>query len=855
MTDSPLTPSCSDQVPRSSSALPAGVGDAEALVARLSEEMARRWRQGECPVVEQFLARHAELGNQPEAVLDLIYEELALRREYGREVAPSEILRRFPQWEAQLRILLDCHQILEAGYTPSYPRAGEFVGDFRLVAELGRGGHGRVFLATQGSLADRFVIIKFTPLFGQEHLSLARLQHTHIMPLFSILEDPTRNLRALCMPYFGGTTLAQLVKAVQTQPLGRRTGRHLLEALDEAQDPAAIDLPSREPPRQFLARASYAQAVCWIGACLAEALQYAHERGLIHLDVKPSNVLLTAAGQPMLLDFHLAHEAIRPGGPKPRWIGGTRPNMSPEQQAALAEFRDQRDISVVVDGRSDIYSLGLVLYEALGGLPPVHPAGSRRLTRHNPQVSIGLADMIDKCLAHDPRDRYPDAGALAADLWGHLNDLPLRGVRNRSLAERWRKWRRRRTHLVPLLGMMVLVLLVALGSGGLVLTYVGQQIDQARTALSEGQEQLQNRQYHEAISTFRRGLDQVGQLPGAGGLKLELTNQMQLAGRLQASQELHLLADRLRSFYGVDGASSASLRDIEACCRALWDKRHLIMDRLGSKVESDVEHRIQTDLLDVAVLWTDLRARLAPGNDSTVERQEALRVLGQAEELFGPSAVLCYQRQLQAEGLGLTDTAQAAARRRAELPPRTAWEHYALGRSFLQSGNLDHASAMLQKALELEPHGLWTNYYQGTCAYRLGRYEDAVIAFTVCTALAPELAGCLYNRALAYQGWGRTDRALSDYDRALQLDPTLGVAAFNRGILHYEGQRYSRARDDFLRALEHGADPARVHYHLALVHFARNERAAALACLKRSLEHDPGYQEAHTLYDRLQSGR
>src|SRR5437588_5740076 len=108
---------------------------AAALAARLVGEMIERWRQGERPLPEDFLARHPELWDHPEAAADLIYEELCLRREYGPDVPTDQVLARFPQWRPQLEVMLDCQRLLDPRRPdPQFPAAGESLGDFLLLA-------------------------------------------------------------------------------------------------------------------------------------------------------------------------------------------------------------------------------------------------------------------------------------------------------------------------------------------------------------------------------------------------------------------------------------------------------------------------------------------------------------------------------------------------------------------------------------------------------------------------------------------------------------------------------------------------------------------------------------------------
>lgn len=407
-------------------------GTPEALADRLASAMAAAWGQGRRPVVEEYLAAHPGLNQHPGAAARLIYEEFCLREGTGEGDPAADLAGRFPRWEKELEFLLDCHEFVRSHKADlTFPEPGETLGDYHLLAELGQGLLGRVFLATQAALADRPVVLKVTRRTGDEHLALARLRHPHIVPIYAVHEFADTNLRGLCMPYLGGVTLAHVLDALGPVPPGERTGGQVLAFLDRERGAPADDDDDGGGGRgrRALARADFAEAVCGIGACLAEALQHSHDRGLLHLDLKPANVLLSDDARPMLLDFHIARPPVSPGGRLPERMGGTPGYMPPEQEAAVLAVSEGRAVEQGVDGRADVYALGVTLHQALGGAFPlagVDPASD--LPRVNPQVGPGLAGVVRKCLARDPVDRYADASSLARDLRRHAGDRLLAGA-------------------------------------------------------------------------------------------------------------------------------------------------------------------------------------------------------------------------------------------------------------------------------------------------------------------------------------------------------------------------------------------------------------------------------------------
>jgi tetratricopeptide (TPR) repeat protein len=813
------------------------VVEAGSLVEQLAEEMASRWRTGQRSLAEEYLNRHPDLWHRPDAALELIAEELALREEYCEPVSNSQLVVRFPQWADQVRTLGNVQRAFgNRPDVPRFPQVGDTLGEFRLIAELGRGAHGRVFAATQGSLGGRTVVLKLTQRGGREHLSLARLQHTHIVPLYSVHDLPEHSLCALCMPYFGGATLSALFSSLEDQHLSCRTGNDLAAALRRAQVVGCATMDNEHTASVF-SHCSYTDAICRIGICLATALQFAHERGLLHLDVKPSNVLVAADGVPMLLDFHLARAPLVAGDAAPARLGGTHGYMAPELATALNAVRTGSPIPTSVDCRADIYSLGVVLAEALG-----HTSGTQ--TSH---ISTGLADILKRCVAPSPADRYSSAGEVADDLERHLADLPLKGVTNRSLAERWRKWRKRYPYA---LSLIALFLTLTAGGASLVIQ-ASTKVDRATAALREGESRLREGRFGEAIEALRGGEMLTADLPFQRTLDASLRETRMRAEQGQAAVELHLLCERLRPLYGAEIVSQSQQQMADTRCRELWAQRDTIVRRLEGQSTAELERQWRSDLLDIGILAANLQIRIASPGQAENAHRRAIAILDEADTLLGPSGVLYLERAAHARALGWVAAADAAVRNANAFPPHTPWEHFAIGRAYLGAGENRRALSEMDRCLEREPASLWANYFRGVCSLRLGETTDASTAFSVCVALSPRSAWSFYSRGVAYSESGRHERAFADFNQAIALDSGFTPAILGRAIVHSRAGRYTDALADLRLALAGGLNPSIVNYHTATVHFTAGDKAAAISALRECLAHNPAHREAREMLDRL----
>ncbi|OXR42187.1 Serine/threonine-protein kinase PknB [Nocardia cerradoensis] len=251
---------------------------------------------------------------------------------------------------------------------------GDRIDDFDLLLELGHGAFAKVFLARQRSM-QRLVAVKISTDHGTEPQTLAQLDHEFIVRVYDQRVLPEVGLKLLYMQYVPGGTLASVLPRVRATAPERRSGRLLLDAVDEALEDKGEIPTSSSRAREEIAALSWPETVAWLGRRLAEALAYAERRGVLHRDIKPANVLLAADGAPKLADFNISFSDHVAGSSPVAYFGGSLAYMSPEHlEASHPELPGTVDD---LDTRSDIYALGVMLWELLTGRRPFAPTEAK----------------------------------------------------------------------------------------------------------------------------------------------------------------------------------------------------------------------------------------------------------------------------------------------------------------------------------------------------------------------------------------------------------------------------------------------------------------------------------------------
>ncbi|WP_225730643.1 MULTISPECIES: serine/threonine-protein kinase [unclassified Nocardia] len=434
-----------------------------ALIELIKVDLDNRWAHTKNALrLADYRERFPELDTAP-LPPDLIYEEITARSRACGHIDLTEYEQLYPQQMSRISgqladenfrtTLLTDPTALTALDTIT---AGSTLDDFDLLTALGRGAFARVFLARQRSM-QRLVAVKISRDRGSEPQTLAQLDHEHIVRVFDQRQLPDEHLKIMYMQYVPGGTLLGVLHHLRRTPVAQRSGKLLLDAVDAAVDATGVSEPHPSATRTELAQLTWPETVAWLGARLATALDYAGHHGVLHRDIKPANVLLTADGQPKLADFNISFSRHIPGAGPAAYFGGSLAYMSPEQLAAC--HPTMATTAADLDTRSDLYALGVVLWELLTGrLPFADQPGAG-------ESDSSLAAMIDlrgqpiearyeamapadcppilrhallTCLSPEPADRYASGVELAHQLQLSLDrtardlvDPPARSIRAR----------------------------------------------------------------------------------------------------------------------------------------------------------------------------------------------------------------------------------------------------------------------------------------------------------------------------------------------------------------------------------------------------------------------------------------
>jgi hypothetical protein len=386
------------------------------------------------------------------------------------------------------------------------------LGDFQIVREIGRGGMGVVYEATQLSLGRKVALkvlpfaaaldVKHLQRFKTEAQAAAQLHHTNIVPVYAI--GCERGLHFYAMQLIEGRSLSEIIDELRTardQGAPSRFKTRTTAAM-RRQSTVSMSAASQHSGRT---KASF-RAVAQMAAQVADALEYAHDAGVVHRDIKPANLLLDAKGAVWITDFGLALVAADANLTQTGELVGTLRYMSPEQAAG-------RNASV--DYRTDIYSLGVTLYELLT-LKPIFSGNDRVTLLHqvlnedpvplrkwDRAIPIELETIVLKALAKRPVERYATAGELAADLRRFLDERPIL-ARRPTLVDRVRKWGRRHPSFVA-----AGVLLLACGMIGLAITTAIVAREHAATKDAYERESQRAREAEARFQLARRAADEM----------------------------------------------------------------------------------------------------------------------------------------------------------------------------------------------------------------------------------------------------------------------------------------------------------------------------------------------------------
>jgi serine/threonine protein kinase/Tfp pilus assembly protein PilF len=757
---------------------------------------------------------------------------------------------------------------------------------------------GVVYEAEQVSLGRR-VALKVLPYAGaldprqllrfqNEARAAACLHHTNIVPVHFVGSE--RGVHFFAMQFIDGQTLADLVRQLR-QPEGTKEGGPSADEGTTAYQPAAgKPAAATEPVGAQLTLSTggagrgreYFRRVAELGVQAAEALDHAHQAGIVHRDIKPANLMLDGRSNLWVTDFGLAHiqhseASLTATGD----LVGTLRYMSPEQ--ALAK-------RVPVDHRTDVYSLGATLYELLTLRPAFdgkdrqellrqiafeEPTAPRKLERSIPEE---LETIVLKAMEKNPADRYATAQELADDLRRFLEHRPVQ-ARRPTLWRRLSKLsRRHRSVMVTAALGLVVALTVLAGSVG----WVVRDAEARRAGAAARQAEVER--------AAEADLDEAGR--HLKGERLSETSQAleRAEGRLASGGPEHLrerLAQLRRDVAAVARAEKARAL---ASLRSDLEFHPRVADRAYAELFAEYglnpvtgppeeaarrirQSAVRAHLVVALDEWSLVKEQLRPGDgrqllavarlaDDDPRRQrlrdllgqpdaDALERLAEEKETLGlpPAHLQLLAHLLDSNGRG--EAGDRLLRRALQRHPRDFWCNAVLGSRMQGAAQKSPAAAAeaagyLRVALAVRPQSPQIQNILGILLRYGGKLDEAEDAHRKAIEIDPRHAAAHNNLGNALLHKGQVDEAIACYRKAIELDPKDAIAHSNLGgALRHKGE-VEEAIASYQKAIELDPKFAIAHNGLgAMISDEERNYDRAIACFRKAIALDPKLAEAH----------
>lgn len=398
----------------------------------------------------------------------------------GKGIDINSYCQKYPEYRDAILAKFRAAEFIKKSFKDE-DLSGKTLGDYLILQEIGRGGMGIVFLGIQPTLSRLTAIKVLSPNFSldkdvltnfqEEAKMIAKFNHPNIVPIYSISNDA--RIYYIAMAHITGMSfkdiLERLRKNKDTNQLNATTIKEILQAPSIKKQDITQKSITLKRGFKFWDK-TYFQFIAAIGAEIADALSYAHQNGIVHGDLKPSNVLLTDQGIPMLVDFGLSENIKKIAVSKSKEFTGTLSYAAPEQ------IKEN-----VINEKTDIWSLGVTLYELLTFKNPFIENTVKKtvdkilkgypvsLRTHNRNIPIELDAIVLKCLENKPEDRYHSIAEVAQDLNSFLESRPIKAKPD-GVFRKTQKAIKRKPIIAILIIIILFTLLAAFSSGLKILT-------------------------------------------------------------------------------------------------------------------------------------------------------------------------------------------------------------------------------------------------------------------------------------------------------------------------------------------------------------------------------------------------